>query len=734
VFNAYIAATFLTVGFLFLGQRALKQKPRQENDDKEKLRTWLESDGSRVLDINTGRAHQAEQVVSKIISSSCRRGLVVFGEYGAGKTTLIQEVTKKLPDEDWITINFSAWGKNQLVALLLKDIINGLSAKFETHLVQQLPSDLVKALGQASPDKGVANFIFSSMQPSSDSINTLQRLNDLLVTHGKYCLVIIEDVDRGDKSVENLNILSALFDLLTYSPRIKYIFTLKEEKNTKVPLVKILDHRVTLSEIKPIYAILTFIDLCRSDAKKKGVILTDENFNSEPLIPDSYDSAKFEEIYSRTIYGSISQALNNPRDLTSTLRETWSIWGGVMGDVNILDVLIYTIIYKVAHNNLARNIIEGYASHTYRKLDHKDIREFIIETIPNDKSLRELTEHMLVGQTGNRNDFQSIRLAKDLQSEFYLSALKEQKQNDQVLISRIKLEKVRYVWSDEWEVSPESLDDMNGNYSDLKPSYEAYISTQDPAKFIQFHGDRLRELFWYICRESSPIEKYSEDEYLAQVYPLKFYLRLGDKLKGNYLVNWIKMLNGECLDQKSQWLLVFIYEQLLTNSPDSLQIKVRESLASSLKELTKKIDFKYLYSIPVEYKWDVVGKYNASWSARDDLLSLRKKEPLALWQCFIAVEANNISSEKYQASWHVNTCKKLNISKLELVEWLEIIRNPEHWQKDGKLTKNILQYIDTAKNTLGEQNQLDNVDVVSRIEIMLNEESLIKVGSQIEYS
>ncbi len=724
---AYIFTILLTTGVLALGIWVLKPKLTPVSCDQDKLKAWLEADDENTLDLSAWRADQANRIAGLITSPRCNRGLVIYGEYGSGKTTLIREVQNKLPDKDWIVINFSAWGKDEIVNLLLKDIIKGISKRIETHLVKSLPAEFVKALGQPSPSQNLTDLLLSSMQPTNDHIEILRRLNGLLEAQNKYCLVVIEDVDRGKHAIDNLNVLSALFDMLAESQRLKYIFTLEDKVKHAVPLTKLLNFREHLSDIQPLLVILTFIDLCRSEANKKGVILTDEVFSEGSLLISNENPIDLENKFNKTIYIHLAEALGNPRDLVQTLKQAWCRWLNIMGEVNIIDVIVYTAIFNNSEDKEAQDIISNYGDYREDGLTAKDHKSFLLKKFPNNDTLVALMVYMLVGRPKDRHKFQTIQLLNDYSGDLYFYQVKDQMRNGQASITQEKLKTVQSFWKRNGAHTPQDSKEVFDKCVEIQDSYTAYLCTQDISQYQKNHIYLLEGLFLYICRNENPLESYSLSQYEHQIYPLSFYLGISDQVISSTVIKWVDSLNKLCVNDKARWVLIFAYRHVLELGSFRFNDELKKKLSDSIRSLIQNIDFVYLLELPGNKKWDLIIEYRENWSAHKDLKTITKQGPLALWRCFINLVSPDIFRTHIDTNWKASLCNKLHFNNSDLQELLENLQIKKYLNSNGVLGAEIQTLLTEALDKAEEGHSTDLKQSIIRIQGMLNETTLNKV-------
>ena len=639
--------------------------------DQDKLKAWLNAGDIYPLDLLSGREDQANRIADILNTGVCHRGLVVYGGYGEGKTTLINSIKPLLPQRYWNIVHFSAWGKAQLVNLVLKDMLNELSKRFETHLVKKLPTDMVKALGQALPSHWAIGRALDALQPSYTQIELIQKLNDLLDRHQQHCLVIIEDVDRGSGGEGNLNTLSALFDVLSQFDRIQFIFTLEDKPAHDVPLTKILDYREQLEPLSSINVVIEFINLCRAEAQKKGIILTDFSFNQSELRFTGSSTPNTLGVYGKSIYADIANVLENPRVLNQVLKSAWQLWWRVMGEVNILDVLVYAAISNSSDGVQARDVIKNWASIRRAAKQDRKVDEILIEKLGAGNQLIKLVRFLLEGTSSDINLYQSIRLNRDTYGPQYLDQLVRQQSSGRVPVSQARLQRLKSIWSDDSKLTPEIIQEMIDDCEEYGECYLAYKATQDLEPTFKNHGKVLSGLFQYIANANPGLEETSQYEYRRRVEPLIVYLGWFLFADRTEPINWLEQLLNLVNDrERARWLLASVYDELLKESNYQLTEGVRGNLRESLVSLLSKVDFQYFLRLPNQGKWRILADYNSNWSASNDLNGLLQCAPEEFGAASIRMLQPFLIMESVDSGWESKTANTYNLSSSDMVVWV----------------------------------------------------------------
>lgn len=155
-----------------------------------------------------GRGPFVATVVSQISESTASDPSTVFGlvgEWGSGKTSIIQQVRSKLSD-DWIVADFTPWSSGDTSAMSFEFVSTladalGVAASGETRAKFARYAGFVAPLLNAVPlagaaAGGVANEVLATLASRPPWHKQFEELSSTVAEVGTRVLVVIDDVDR----------------------------------------------------------------------------------------------------------------------------------------------------------------------------------------------------------------------------------------------------------------------------------------------------------------------------------------------------------------------------------------------------------------------------------------------------------------------------------------------------------------------------------------------------------
>ena len=160
-------------------------------------------------DDRLGRKAFAESVAKRIQDVPAEHGftIAVTGEWGSGKTSILNMVAEVLEDETIAVLRFNPWlfgGTNELVTRFFQELSAQLGQVSSEKLkeVAKLLSTLGEGLAPLSPVPGttiVAKLLFQTVdrwaKPRSLHLER-EHLKEVLATSGAKVVVLIDDIDR----------------------------------------------------------------------------------------------------------------------------------------------------------------------------------------------------------------------------------------------------------------------------------------------------------------------------------------------------------------------------------------------------------------------------------------------------------------------------------------------------------------------------------------------------------
>lgn len=192
------------------------------------------------------RSGLISQLYDSIISYKSERSFVIglIGEWGSGKTTLINNVKKKLAKNNDVVIidNFDPWvfGTQEALLISMYDMIlqhtginfsvsrNRNNVKKLSATIADLSSSIINV-----PGVGELFNLLSLDDVSYDDIDTLkEELSTFLKTQDKTVVFIIDNIDRAeaDNIIFLFKIIATIFDL----PNLLYILSYDKERVDKI--------------------------------------------------------------------------------------------------------------------------------------------------------------------------------------------------------------------------------------------------------------------------------------------------------------------------------------------------------------------------------------------------------------------------------------------------------------------------------------------------------------------
>lgn len=172
-----------------------------------------------------GRWHFSERVAQVIARRSDPSSIVIglYGKWGDGKTSVLNFIESSLvSNNDVICINFNPWRfgtEEQLLMEFFNSIAEALDTKLETRedKLKDTFRKVMKPIASVTTGTGVVSDVVDSFISLPDINEFKKRTEKLLESNKKRVLILIDDVDRLDKSE-----IHALFRLVKLTADFKY--------------------------------------------------------------------------------------------------------------------------------------------------------------------------------------------------------------------------------------------------------------------------------------------------------------------------------------------------------------------------------------------------------------------------------------------------------------------------------------------------------------------------------
>ncbi|MDF1642451.1 P-loop NTPase fold protein [Thalassolituus oleivorans] len=348
-------------------------------DDKT-FEDWIMKDKSETRLDFFDRSPYVDRIKEHLKSSDAgKRGQVLLGEFGSGKTSIINYVKSSLDQEKWIVSEFDSWQRaskpEDLVRLLMEQVIHDVGQVIEATSIENIPDAFVDALYGTHHWFKVVSGLLKSKQPE----DVLSRLDGLLKIHNKKLLIVIENIDRNEHPEHLVNTIAGMLDKLSFkgsdgestNSNINFIFSGDKDKIPLETVYRISDCKEHVETTISTEVILRFMNLCIKKCLdnngngsnliipylSKGFTITGESLEDinnlqRELDLDAYPADSMNKRMGHELDGyqtlvAATDVISNPRRLKYALRYAYDLWcsdsAKLAGEVHIFDLVIYAI-------------------------------------------------------------------------------------------------------------------------------------------------------------------------------------------------------------------------------------------------------------------------------------------------------------------------------------------------------------------------------------------------------
>ena len=306
-----------------------------ENAPWEEIEKWLESDAPAQYDF-LGNRTVADRL-SRLLANGTR-SIGIVGRFGAGKTTLVLQIEKRLKanesaDRRYFVCRHSCWGFETSASAIhdmLRSAISQIGAVVDTFEVDSLP-EAYRQTFSAGGDwlKTISNLVLRNPDP----MEQFSRLDDLLEVIGGRLVFIVEDLDRNETRNFEIQEVLAFLERLKEYPHLSFVLTGGLSSSQSIDYSKLCDHIESMKTMQPRQSsgLITRVrERCRDNAVFPHVALGDENQDYEWNPLRTMFKRNHEEL---DLLQAVSCLLNTPRSLRHALGRTLSAWQTLYGEI-----------------------------------------------------------------------------------------------------------------------------------------------------------------------------------------------------------------------------------------------------------------------------------------------------------------------------------------------------------------------------------------------------------------
>ncbi|MCE0558062.1 P-loop NTPase fold protein [Motilimonas sp. E26] len=166
------------------------------------------------------------------ISRETNRGIVLYGDFGSGKSSIIKMLSDRILDKTnktkWVISKFDAWGRlaseGDAQKLLLNSLLADLSKQVSVSSLYSMPDKYVNVLSGTGNTGSLLSKVIPAIEMSP--LSQLKRIDTLLQASNLRLLLVIEDIDRNGVTPSSSAAIAPLLDQLSCCQNIRFIFTI----------------------------------------------------------------------------------------------------------------------------------------------------------------------------------------------------------------------------------------------------------------------------------------------------------------------------------------------------------------------------------------------------------------------------------------------------------------------------------------------------------------------------
>jgi hypothetical protein len=313
------------------------------------LLNWLSKEepvsDSNLLMFN--RELYVERIYTRLKSNDVSNQIALCGEYGSGKTSILNIVCSRLETESWLTLRIDNWGRdsNTLGKQILNMMLTKASEKFDISALQPLPSNYQNALKAKGGLFNVFGKLTNNYEKAYyEQINELDLILDKL---NVKMLVVVEDVDRNNDLVTHSSELGVLLDKLKSTKSIRFIVAVGYTEGVGNILSRVCDYREDLSNESFFDVINDLIKIWINRAKVESISLPKKyneefTFSSSVYLWGAGVSDQFHRI--------VNNLIRTPRICKQVCRRVDEVWkkNKLIGEIELVDLILIQAIRVAA--------------------------------------------------------------------------------------------------------------------------------------------------------------------------------------------------------------------------------------------------------------------------------------------------------------------------------------------------------------------------------------------------
>ena len=293
------------------------------------------------------RTLYVERILNRLKINEASNQIALCGEYGSGKTSILNIVCNKLESESWLTLKIDSWGRDSktLGKQILNMMLNKANEHFDISALQPLPSNYQNALKLKG---GWFNFFGELTNKYESTYHEQINELDLILTALKIkILVVLEDLDRNNDMVNHCSELGVLLDKLKCTKSIRFVVAVGYNQGVGQIISRVCDYREDLANESFLDSINDFTKIWIKRATEQKCFLP-QKYNNNFSFQSSINS--FFNPVIKDVHIAINTLIATPRTCKQVLRRVDEIWmkDKLLGEIDLVNLIVLQIIREVA--------------------------------------------------------------------------------------------------------------------------------------------------------------------------------------------------------------------------------------------------------------------------------------------------------------------------------------------------------------------------------------------------
>ena len=320
-------------------------------DNPEKILEWANAEIPIKADEDDYFKHRyIADKIRRILSEEINKNIGIVGGYGYGKSSIINLLmSEKKKDEIFCKIEGWGFKENTAIEHILQLVIEELKLHFDCLSIANLPKQYHEAMNNSG--NNMLNVLGCFFRGTRDPEKILGKIDSILKCVDKRLFIVLEDIDRNINDATFYNEIASFLNVTKKVERISFIIAIGPKHNLDEILTKLCEHneyiqRIDKKEIVSIYEVLInhWHSLYPDDVPIRDC---EKVKNFIGFHKNKHEEHTFRLIGRDRPIDYVSQLLDTPRKLKTTIREIGSLWRYLHGEIHF-ESFFFAMVLKTA--------------------------------------------------------------------------------------------------------------------------------------------------------------------------------------------------------------------------------------------------------------------------------------------------------------------------------------------------------------------------------------------------